>query len=94
MLSLAEVFVRLLAFKAVVTVEQAAYLHLDVDPKDAGVEVGSVFEGVMRAAPAVAWEDSHSERAPVSIWLRIPTRTYSCDLFPQCFISPPVFYLP
>ena len=35
------------------------------------VEVDSVFEGVMRAAPAVAWEDSHSERVPVGVHLEV-----------------------
>ena len=63
----AEVPVRLLAFGAVVTGEEAVYLLLDVDPKDAAVDVDLVVEDVMRAAPAVAWEDSHSERVPVGV---------------------------
>ena len=44
-LSFAEVFVRLLAFKAVVTVGYAVYLRLDVDPKDAAVEEDSMSGG-------------------------------------------------
>ena len=44
---------------------------MDVDAKDAAVEVDSVFEGAMRAAPAVAWEDSHSERVPVGVHLEV-----------------------
>ena len=70
-MSPAEVLVRLLAFGAVVTGEYAVYLHLDVDPKSTAVDVELVFEGVMRAAPAVAWEDSHSERAPVDVDLEV-----------------------
>ena len=44
---------------------------MDVDAKDAGVEVDSEFEGVMRAAPAVAWEGGHSERVPVGVHIRV-----------------------
>ena len=61
----------MLAFGAVVTGEYAVYLHLDVDPRSTAVDVDMVFEGVTRAAPAVAWEDSHSERAPVDFDLEV-----------------------
>ena len=42
-----------------------------VDTKGAAVDVDMVIEGVMRAAPAVAWEDSHSERVPVGNHLEV-----------------------
>ena len=38
---------------------------MDVCPKGADVDEDPVFDCVMRAAQAVAWEDSYSERAPV-----------------------------
>ena len=40
---------------------------MEVDPKDAAVDVDLVFEDLMRAAPAVAWENSHSERVAVDV---------------------------
>ena len=44
---------------------------MDVDPKGAAIEEDSVFEGVLRAAPEVAWGDSHSERVPVGVHLGV-----------------------
>ena len=63
--------VRLLAFIAVITAEYAVYLRLDVDPMEAAVERDPVFEGVIRAAPAVAWENRHSEIVPVGVQLGV-----------------------
>ena len=40
---------------------------MEVDPKGAAVDVGLVFEGAIRAASAVAWEDSYSKRVPVDV---------------------------
>ena len=47
---------------------------MDVDPKDAAVDVDPAFDGVMRAAPAAAWEDSYSEYVPVDVHpeVRVP----------------------
>jgi len=42
---------------------------LDVGPKSSAVYVDLVFDGVMRAALAVAWEGSYSEQAPVGVHL-------------------------
>ena len=44
---------------------------MDVDPRSTAVDVDLVLEGAMRAAPAVAWEDSHSECAPVGVILEV-----------------------
>ena len=45
-----------------------------MDPKGAAVDEDPVFKGVMRAAPAVAWEDGYSERVPVDVHpkVRVP----------------------
>ena len=44
---------------------------MDLDAKAAGVEVDLVFEGAVRAAPAIAWEVSHSERVFVGVHLKV-----------------------
>ena len=49
--------------------EWAVYLRLDVNAKEAGVEVDLEFEGVVREAPAIAWELSHSERVSMGVHL-------------------------
>ena len=38
-----------------------------VGPKSSAVDVGLVFGDSMRAAPAVAWEDTYPERVPVDV---------------------------
>ena len=40
---------------------------MDADPKGSAVDVELASGGVMRAAPAVAWEDSYFERVPVDV---------------------------
>ena len=44
---------------------------MEVDPKGAAVDVDLVFDGTIRAAPAVAWEDSYFESAPVDVHLEV-----------------------
>ena len=44
---------------------------MDVDPKSTAVDVDLVFEGAIRAAPAAAWEESHSKRVPVDVHLEV-----------------------
>jgi len=42
-----------------------------VNAKEAGVDVDLEFEGVVREAPAIAWEVSHSERVSMGVDLKV-----------------------
>ena len=44
---------------------------MDFEAKEAGIEVDLEFEGVVRAAPAIAWEVSHSERVSMGVHLEV-----------------------
>ena len=47
---------------------------MEVELKGAAVDVDLAYEDVMRVAPAVAWEDSYSERVRFVSPMRDPMR--------------------